>query len=487
MILIFLLFVTSLFAANDTTAILLSDTSAVAALDSLAPVQDSAVNVPEHQNDTLLQNASILQSAPQNIEQAILAEPLPASEMVRRARSYLLKCLQNGDKEQAILTIEYLKEAYSETLCPFSGMEKGLAYLHADRYDSAMTALIEARRLAAPKARRAVSFEDRCVVEAQNDRFRSKRIIFDELYAFLEKDYPKTAAQIDSLVSAIQSSSVDVFYKEEARAFVPVIFTASFGRAEAPIVQKVCAAGNAFVQKYPANEDGAWLEANFVKPLQKRIARTPDESLEDPIKSHLYTSGVGFEFLSGIGMLTGDLDDEFHHKYWSYYAAIPIQLYRVVFTPFLSFGTIETRKNRRFEDVLWEENSDLSVYSAGITLGFVLFDSRYVKLEPFAGIGSAESILPDDSNDYYYYANKSYNNYHRLKRYVKHENSVEYLLGATGEVRLWTLASRNPHAPLSSISLRVKYMAQFIDHDFGYKSMEGVSHKVLAGVGFFIW
>ena len=172
-----------------------------------------------------------------------------------------------------------------------------------------------------------------------------------------------------------------------------------------------------------------------MKPLQKRLSRNP-ETLEDPVQSHLYTSGVGFEFLSGIGMLTGDLKDEFHHKYWSYYAAIPIQLYRVVFTPFLSFGTLETRNHRRFENVLWEENSDLSVYSAGITLGFVLYDSRYVKFEPFVGIGSAESMLPDDSNDYYYYADKSYNNYHRLKRYVKHENSVSYLLGTTGEVRV---------------------------------------------------
>ena len=143
-------------------------------------------------------------NTPQNIEQAILAEPLPASEMVRRGRAYLLKSLLNGDREQAVQTIEYLNSAFSEMLCPFSGMEKGLAYLHADRYDSALTALIQARRLSAPKAKRAVSFEDRCVVESQNDRFRSKRIIFDELYAYLEKDYPKTAAQIDSLVSEIQ-------------------------------------------------------------------------------------------------------------------------------------------------------------------------------------------------------------------------------------------------------------------------------------------
>ena len=223
MIFLSLLLAVNLFAANDSTAVV---------SDSMSVAPDTATIVSDEATVAVADTAS----AVANIEQAILAEPLPASEMVRRARSYLLKCLQNGDKEKALQTIEYLNDAFSETLCPFSGMEKGLSYLHADRYDSALTALIGARRLAAPKAKKAVSFEDRCVVEAKNERFRSSRIIYDELYAFLERDYPKTAAQIDSLISQIQASSVDAFYKDEALAFVPVIFTASFGRAEAPMV-----------------------------------------------------------------------------------------------------------------------------------------------------------------------------------------------------------------------------------------------------------
>lgn len=474
-ILFSLLLAASLFAENDSTvaAVALPADTTVNVADTAAPVQDTVVAV----QDTV---------APQNIEQAILAEPMPAGEMVRRARSYLLKALISHNKEQAVQTIEYLRSQYSSVLCPFSGMEEGLAYMHAAAYDSALTTLVKERRLFAPKARKAVTYEDQCVVDARSNNLRSARLIQDELYVYLADNFPKTAFQIDSLVLEIQNSSVETFYKDAAPAFVPVVFNASWGRTEASTIQKVSSAGSAFVAKYPANENGAWLEANFVEPLQKRTSNEAKAS-NDPIQNHLYTSGVGFEFLSGIGMLAGDLKDEFHHKYWSYYAAVPIQISRFVFTPFLSFGTLETRNNRQFSDVLWEEDSDLYVYSGGISLGFVAFDSRYVKLEPFVGIASAESILPDDNNDYYYYADKPNNNYYRLRKHVKHENSVEYLLGAAGEVRLLTIASRNVHAPLNSISLRVKYMAQFLDHDFGYKKIEGVSHKVLAGVGFFIW
>ena len=485
-ILLSLLLVTSLFSANDSTitaATLPADTIGSVAEAEL-PVQDSVVKTTVQNPEVT--SADTVVAAPQTIEQAILAEPMPAGEMVRRARFYLLKALISHNKEQAVQTIEYLRSQYSSVLCPFSGMEEGLAYMHAAVYDSALTALVKERRLFAPKARKAVTYEDQCVVDARSNNLRSSRLIQDELFVYLADNFPKTASQIDSLVLEIQNSSVETFYKDAAPAFVPVVFNASWGRTEASTIQKVSTAGSAFSAKYPANENGAWLEANFVEPLQKRASNEAKDS-NDPIQNHLYTSGVGFEFLSGIGMFAGDLKDEFHHKYWSYYAAVPIQISRFVFTPFLSFGTLETRNNRQFSDVLWEEDSDLYVYSSGISLGFVVFDSRYVKFEPFVGIASAESILPDDNNDYYYYADKPNNNYYRLRKYVKHENSVEYLLGATGEVRLLTIASRNVHAPLNSISLRVKYIAQFLDHDFGYKKIEGVSHKLLAGVGFFIW
>ena len=429
---------------------------------------------------------TVAENAPQSIEQAILAEPIPNDEMIRRARHLLLRALQSGDRERALQTIEFLSRENSEYTCSFSGMEKGLAFLNAGLYDSALTNLLHERRLFAPEARRIVSNEDRCIAEIQNDNWRTSRVIRDELLMYLDAYQKQVASDLNAVNAAVQNSAVNDFYKEAAPAFLPVIFTTSWGATEESTVRQVFVSGSVFVQKYPMHEDCIWLERNFLKPFQKRLENQVAAS-EDPVENHLYGKSVGFEFLSGIGFLTNDLKDEFHHKYWNYYVAVPIQLYRIVFTPFISFGWIETRNNRAFSDVLWEKNSELLVYEGGITLGFVAFDSRYMKIEPFAGIASASAELPDNSSDYYYYTSRPNNDYRRLRHHVESNNSIAYLAGVSGEVRLLTVCHRNPNAPLNSISLRVKYMASYLDHDFGYAKMEGVSHKVLAGLGFFIW
>lgn len=418
-----------------------------------------------------------------DVEQQILAEPVSSGERVLRGRQLLYKSLVAGDSSRALQVIHYLDGFYSEALCPFSGMEKGMALLRAQKYDSALTELLRSRRLWEPEARKAVSAEERCVALAETGE--GVPVIRDDLYALLNPNSLKTPAQMDSLEEKISASSVENFYKEAASAFIPILFAPSFDRMDALQLNRILKAGEAFVQKYPMNEDGDWLNRNFLAPIR---ARQPsgDES-KDPFEGHLYGSGVGMELLMGIGFLTGDLKSEFHHRFWNFYAAIPIQLRRFVFTPFISFGSLETRKNRRFSDVLWEKDSELLVYEGGISLGFVVFDHRLFKVEPFVGVAFTDAALPDGSDDYYYFADKPNNNYHRLRAHVKSENSAAYLFGVAGEIRLLTTYSRRTGAPMNSVSLRLKYLASYLDHDFGYAKMEGFSHKVLAGIGFFIW
>lgn len=421
--------------------------------------------------------------AASEIEREILEAPVTSHEKILRGRQLLYKSLVSGDFGKASQLIAYLDEFHLESPCPFSGMERGMAFLHMQKYDSAMTALVQGRRLFAPDAQSPKTARERCTVKAQEG---IGNVIEDDLHSLLQREIPQAPAQVDSLLERISKSSVEPFYKDAASAFIPIVFTPSFGQMEASRIERLLESGGAFVQKYPMNDDGAWLDKNFLQPFRVREKSSP-KSTEDPFDGHLYGSGIGMEFLTGIGFLTGDLKSEFHHKFWDFYAAIPIQLYRAVLTPFISFGTVETRKNRQFQDVLWEEDSELSVYEGGITLGFVLFDHRLFKCEPFIGIASATSALPENSDDYYYFADKPNNNYHRLRAYVENQNSTAYLLGVTGEFRLLTAYSRRSNAPLNSISLRVKYIASYLDHDFGYANLDGFSHKVLAGVGIFLW
>ena len=415
-----------------------------------------------------------------NVEQAILALPPSTEEMVRRGRTLLLKSLQEGDSVLALQTVSFLDEKYSDRLCPFSRIEKGLVYLQIQKYDSAWAELVRERRLFAPQAKRANTVAERCAVESSGG---SGEILYfhDELFAYLKRNFTWTGQKLDSLFALVQKSSVDAFYKEAIPAFFPVIF--SWEQRSDFYSRTFFESGKSFVQKYPNDENGIWLRENFLTAEQKKET---DRS-EDVLQAHLYGNGVGFEFLTGLGFLTSDFKKEFHHKYRDYYVALPIQLFRMTFTPFVSFGILETRKNRQFADVLWEKNSDLAILEGGMTFGFVVLDRRFFKVEPFLGIASMELALPDNSADYYYYADKPNNNYHLLKRHVEDNRSVAYLAGISGEFRLLSICSRRTEAPISSISLRFKYMANFLDHDLGFQKLKGVSHQVLAGIGFFIW
>ncbi len=414
------------------------------------------------------------------IETLISAEPPSAEEMVLRGRGFLLKAIRSGDTARVLETVSYLNGKYSEGLCPFSRMEKGLVYLQVGRYDSAMTELVRERRLFSPEARNAASDADRCALGSVDEN-SEKRYFRDELFLYLKPNFTWTEKRLDSLYTQVQKSGASAFYGDAAPAFLPVVFSASTSGSVSEN-RKFLEAGRAFVSKYPSDSNGVWLKRNFLETSEA----VPEKS-DDAFLLHRYGNGAGFEFLSGIGFLTGDFKDEFHHRAWNYYAAIPIQLFRLTFTPFVSFGRLETRSNRRFEDVLWEKDSELSFFDGGMTLGYVVWESRFFKFEPFVGVSTTELFLPESSDDYYYYADRPNNNYHRLRKYVDHQNSIAYLVGATGEFRLVTIYSKRAAAPMSSISLRVKYLAGFLDHDLGYKKFRGVSHRILAGIGFFIW
>ena len=410
-----------------------------------------------------------------DIERALLAEPPSAEEMVRRGRALLLKSLHRGDSAVALQTISFLDEKYSAHLCPFSRMEKGLAYLRVGRYDSAWTSLVRERRLFAPQARNAESDADRCAVGSTDGG--EFLYFYDELFSYLRQDFTWTAPKMDSLFERVRQSSAGQFYKDAIPAFFPVAL--SFPQEPGNDFRNF---GEAFVQKYPYDENGIWLRENFL-----RNRDVVAENSDDVLRAHLYGNGVGFEFLTGVGFLTSDFKENFRHKYGEFFVGLPIQISRLTFTPFISFGRLETRKNVQFDDVLWEKGSELALLQGGMTLGFVAWDSRFFKAEPFVGIASAEMVLPEDSRDYYYFADKPNNNYHRLKRYVESNNSIACLWGVSGEFRLLSFCPRRAKSPITSISLRLKYMASVLDHDLGYRTLEGFSHRILAGIGFFIW
>lgn len=399
-----------------------------------------------------------------DIERELLEAPPSAEEIIRRGRNLLLSALKASDSAHAEGIVEYLDIA-SENVCTFSAGERGKIFLLTRNYNAAIRTLISERRSVLRKKSEQCAFQD-------------------GLAAYIQTEFSKMVRSPDSVVLQMEKSSATRKDSLSAKVFLPIVLLQAEQMSSSELSQFLDD-GEAFVREFPEDENTEWLRENFLEPFSERL-RLKSVS-DDPFKEHLYGSGVGLELLYGHGFLTGDFKKEFHHRYGIFQFALPIAIRRFVFTPFVTFGALETRNNRYFADVLWESGSDFSVYEGGISLGFIVFDSRFFKLEPFAGIGSMGMVLPENSEDYYYYENRPNNQYHRLKRYVRRNNSLAYLLGVTGEIRLLTVHSKYAKAPMNSVSLRIKYMANVLDHDLGYRKLEGVSHQVLAGIGFFIW
>ena len=70
---------------------------------SLLAQEDSTVEISSASSDSV---------SPLSVEQEILAEPVPATEMVRRARTLLLRALQEKDKERVTRFVHFLDGQY---------------------------------------------------------------------------------------------------------------------------------------------------------------------------------------------------------------------------------------------------------------------------------------------------------------------------------------------------------------------------------------
>lgn len=399
-----------------------------------------------------------------DIERELLEAPPSAEELVRRGRNLLHVALKSDDSAHVDGVVEYLG-GMPENFCTFAPGERGKIFLMIRKYDAALKTLILERRMVPRKK------SDRCNFN-------------DALAITIQTEFSEMVRRPDSVIRQMEKSAVTRKDSLSAKVFLPIVLSQT-ERMSGPETERFLDDGEAFVREFPDDENAAWLREHFLEPLRER--ERANAASDDPFKEHLYGSGVGFEILCGQGFLTGDFKKEFRHRFGSFYAALPIAIHRFVFTPFVTFGAFDTRNNRYFSDVMWESGSEFSFYEGGISLGFIAFDSRFFRLEPFLGIGSAGTALPENSGDYYYYENRPNNQYYKLKQYVRRNNSLAYLLGVTGEIRLLTVHSRYAKAPMNSVSLRVKYMASVLDHDVGYRKLDGVSHQILAGIGFFIW
>ena len=367
-------------------------------------------------------------------------------EMYYRARDVLKESLESGDMARAGEAFDYLK-ANVENGAPLNHFEEYLIYSEMGRYDEAIAKYATLRRI----------ILDSNYVSNIDTRISVEDYLNNYLYRGLE---PFTKDVMDSLNNRVQQSNAS---DENKGLFAALLYgdqvvsvrVRSFGDRSyvfRVINDTTCAEiflrnATDFVQKYPNSEHAKYLNDQTI-PFVQNYMDKQREFRANPLKYKFYTGGFGAYYSKWWGGITGDATDYISMDMDSYMLELELQFWRVNLGAFVAYGIEGKRKYRR--DLFYQGSDYDDGYSIGFTAGFDAFDSKYVKVVPFIGIGATTiDALEIDAHNH-------------------------FLLGTNVDLRLWTSKASRRDSPIASVQVRLKYMAKFSSYSDTYWNVEQI-------------
>ncbi len=351
-----------------------------------------------------------------------------------RARDVLKTSLESGDHERADQAFNYLKTNAKEG-APLTRFEEYLINMELKNFTQGIEIYADLRRT---------------LLDSTYKPERDIRVTEpDPLAVYLYRDlHPFTLQKADSLCARVDSSDVSDEYKELYRlllyselAIVKMSDT-YLGRPIhwTQINDTTCAGmlldrGKKFVDAYPASPYARVLDEQTL-PYVEKVMKPLRDFRVDPLKHKYYTGGLGLFIGQWLGFMTGDATDFFDTKMGSsFIGEVSLQIRRLSLNALWAYGLINREVGYR-----WDASEDELM---GLSLGFTAFDSRFLKTEPFIGVGEYNFMTSDA------------------------EVSTVLLLGLNADVRL--LATKPQHIGGLSFALiaRFKYMMQFGTYSSG--------------------
>ncbi len=361
---------------------------------------------------------------------------LPSKKtLYQRARETLMQSLMQGDMERAGQAIDYLKENV-ENGAPFTIAEEYIADMKVGRY-------VDGIRI----------YADICRYNLDTTYFGSQKnraSVDDGLTLYLFHDLiPFTKHVADSLLAVVESSNIEQEYKDLYRVhlYSEQVFISrplTIGPRNVVVLdvkdtsyaEEFIQVANSFIEAYPHSEHAVYLKEQTVPFLQKHLDLYR-EFRKDPFARKYYSGGLAFYASKWTGFMTGDATDYLDYKLGSTFIfELQLQMWRIILGYYV-YGGVDTQLKDHYSDpdYSWCECYE-SQNSYGFTLGFDVFDRRFIKVAPFIGIGGGS--LMDDVYKY----------------------GVIYSFGLNLDVPVVVTKPLFPGALSVGVHLRLKYMAQ---------------------------
>lgn len=392
------------------------------------------------------------------------------TELIYRGRNFLAKSLQAKNREDALQAIAYLKNSgFRSVALPY--VEEDRSYFALGMYDSAAA----------------------CIVRSLRDENEIISVPADELFHYLKNLFILNSNTADSLIAEVQKSAVDEKYKKELPALLNLPFVEmnhefrnqvddrqyiySETSIDTTAAAKFLDYADAFVNRYPIDDDAVWMKKFLVDPIRKKLDETR-EFAENPWKDKYYTGGAGFEVALFSGFFSGDAGRHLKQVETDlrFYLSFPFQYKRFTLDWFMMFNnsaevTDEIRNDK--DSLIRDVGSSFALNMIGVSLGVVVFDSHFFKAYPFIGY-SFESKKDDNEYDS---GSDHFSGFH---------------FGAVADFRFWASRPRLKRMASITLSLRFRYMGTLTDFEFENKdgpsvSMGGLYNQFMIGLCLFGW
>lgn len=404
---------------------------------------------------------------------------MPDSNTYYRARDVIKESLENGDTATARYAMNFLKEHKAKGAL-LSSLEEHLIVMKMGNYEEAIHIL-------------AVSHKTK--YDSYNfGKQPNQDKIEDGLSIYLNISYGSRflkKEEGDSLIAAINASSIPqkskdlyaVLIYSELAIRPSVLDNKDIQIKDSTAAKEFLNRAKQFLKQYPNDEGFKYLEKQII-PLTEKSLNKLETLAENPLAGKYYTGGFGFFYSRWHGITKGSATKYIKMEMGTFMLDFELQIHRVDIGFIFSQGVLAEKKEflKPSYSIQTNDDEDDFGYSLGLTAGFDVFDSRFLKITPFSGVDDLffESL---DLNG------------------KKH-----FILGTNIDIRPICTTPQSMYDLAIALHLRLRYMAKFGGYSDSYQEMVNpdaqnysdrfqdrhvkgnyVTHVFSIGLGVFFW
>ena len=395
-------------------------------------------------------------------EQSLISESGTEMENIYQLREALLEAAKRGDTAQVSRGIEELEALKTEDMVPLVDVESQVLLIRQKMWP----------QLLQYEVKRYKNFYNDLVNE------KARYAENDGLMLYIKKEISKfdtTSALLMQLESDIDKSSS---LSESEKLELKILLLLNDAYRDDKVNERIARLSQMFLEKYPDHPDAKWIENSVAGPYFRRDFwdlwnKDRQEHREENIARNFYTGGLGFNlfFISGglaFGMDELYRSDLFEPEPPGIYLELYLQIKRFA----ISF------------ELLPSGIDGVATYSLG--LGFVAYDSRYLKVRPYIGLGMPAMIL-DAKQDGYLAMPGGEREYFNEGNNEMYAESFGFTLAANVDFKFLTTYLFSSSSNFFSMTLTGKFGITYMEFDDTIVKGSGVTPFFALGFGILLW